>query len=267
MLIDSHCHLDFPDFAAERDAVVQRAKDAGLARMITICTKIEQFPVIAQVAETYPDVYCSLGTHPMHAHEEKIVPPEEIIALAEHAKCVGIGEAGLDYHYDSAPRDLAIEVFRNHIAAARETGLPLIIHSRDADADMAAILTEEMGKGAFKALLHCFTSSRQLAETALSLGLYISFSGIVTFKKSDELREIAKLVPLDRLLVETDAPYLAPQPYRGKRNEPAYVVETAKVLAQVKRVDDGEFAKVTTTNVLKLFDKMPPIQIVQRPAA
>jgi TatD DNase family protein len=267
MLIDSHCHLDFEDFAAERDAVVRRAHDAGLARMITICTKIEQFPAIARVAETYPDVYCSLGTHPMHAHEEKIATPQEIVSLAQHPKCVGIGEAGLDYHYEGAPREIAMEVFRNHIAAARETGLPLIIHSRDADADMAAILTDEMGKGAFKALLHCFTSSRQLAETALSLGLYISFSGIVTFKKSDELREIAATVPLDRLLVETDAPYLAPQPYRGKRNEPAYVVETAKVLAPLKGVTVNELGDATTANVLKLFSKMPPLEIVQRPAA
>jgi TatD DNase family protein len=267
MLIDSHCHLDFEDFATERDLVVQRARDAGLARMITICTRIDKFDLISAIAETYEDVYCSLGTHPMHAHEERVVSSAEMMALANHPKCVGIGESGLDYHYDGAPRELAQKVFRNHIAAARETGLPLIIHSRDADADMAAILIEEMGKGAFKGLLHCFTSSKQLAETALSLGLFISFSGILTFKKSDELREIAKLVPLDRLLVETDAPYLAPQPFRGKRNEPAFVVETAKVLAKVKMVTEAEIKAVTTANVLTLFAKMPPPKKLHEAAA
>ncbi len=222
MLIDSHCHLDFPDFAAECDNVVARARDAGVKRMITISTLVSKFAEIRALAETYDDVYCTVGTHPMNASAEQ-VSVEDLVALAQYEKCVGIGEAGLDYHYDDTPRDLAAQVFRTHIAAARQTELPLVIHARDADTDMAAILEDEMGKGLFKAILHCFTSTRKLAETGLALGLYVSFSGIVTFKNSDELRAIARDVPDDRLLVETDAPFLAPVPYRGKRNEPAYV--------------------------------------------
>ncbi|HYP58681.1 MAG TPA: TatD family hydrolase [Beijerinckia sp.] len=258
MLIDSHCHLDFEDFASERDAVVARARAAGLSRMITISTRVDKFALIRAIAETYREVFCTVGTHPLHAHEEPEASVEELVQLASHPKCVGIGEAGLDYHYDSAPRDLGQRVFRTHIAAARETGLPLVIHARDADADMAEILREEMGKGAFKALLHCFTSSPMLAATGLELGLYISFSGVLTFKKSEDLRAIARTVPLDRLLVETDAPFLAPIPYRGKRNEPAYVTETAKVLAQLKNVSESEIAAATSANVFRLFSKMPP---------
>jgi len=257
MLIDSHCHLDFKDFAPERDAVVARAEAAGLARMITISTRVDAFDRIKDIAETYPSVYCTVGTHPLEAHLDPEASVGEIVALASHPKCVGLGEAGLDYHYDSAPRDVAHRVFRTHIAAARETGLPLVIHTREADDDMSMILEDEMGKGAFKALLHCFTSSAELARHAVGLGLSISFSGVLTFKKSDELRAIAEHVPLDRLLVETDAPFLAPQPYRGKRNEPAYVVETAKVLASVKGVSTAEIATITTANALRLFSKMP----------
>ncbi len=257
MLIDSHCHLDFPDFAPERDAVVARAQAAGLARMITISTRVDAFATISGIAEAYEPVYCTLGTHPLEAHRDPEVSVERLVAMAKHPKCVGLGEAGLDYHYDLAPRDVAHRVFRTHIAAARATGLPLVIHSRDADDDMAAILTDEMGKGAFKALLHCFTSSAKLAETGVELGLSVSFSGVLTFKKSDELRAIAQKVPLDRLLVETDAPFLAPQPYRGKRNEPAFVVETAKVLAEVKGISHAELATITTANALRLFSKMP----------
>jgi len=257
MLIDSHCHLDFPDFAPERDAVVARAEAAGLARMITISTRVDAFATISSIAEAYDSVYCTVGTHPLEAHRDPEVSAAQLAAIAKHPKCVGLGEAGLDYHYDQAPRELAHRVFRTHIAAARETGLPLVIHSRDADEDMAAILTDEMGKGAFKALLHCFTSSAKLAQIGVELGLYISFSGVLTFKKSDELRTIAQGVPLDRLLVETDAPFLAPQPYRGKRNEPSFVVETAKVLASVKGVSEAELAAVTTANALRLFSKMP----------
>jgi len=264
MLIDSHCHLDFPDFASECDAIVARARAAGLKRMITISTQLDRFDQIRGIAETYEDVYCSVGTHPMHAHEGEETTLARLIDLSAHPKCVGIGETGLDYHYDDAPRDIAVRVFRTHITAARETGLPLIIHSREADADMAAILTEEMKKGAFKALLHCFTSSLELAETAVDLGLSISFSGVLTFKKSEELRAIAHRLPLDRLLVETDAPYLAPVPYRGKRNEPAYVAETAKVLAEVKGVSAEELGAVTTANALRLFDKMPPLDDIAR---
>lgn len=257
MLIDTHCHLDFDDFAAERDAVVARARAAGLGRMITISTRVAAFPTIAGLAEAYPDVFCTVGTHPHQAHEETEVTLEQLAALARHPKCVGIGEAGLDYHYDRTPRDVAARVFRTHIAAARATGLPLVIHARDADADVAAILEDEMGKGAFKAVLHCFTSSRALAETGVALGLSVSFSGVLTFKKSEELRAIARDLPLDRLLVETDAPFLAPVPHRGKRNEPAFVAETAKVLASVRGLSEEELAQATSANALRLFSKMP----------
>jgi TatD DNase family protein len=257
MLIDSHCHLDFEDFEAERDAIVARARAAGVARMITISTRMERFSTIVALAEAYDDVFCTVGVHPEHADEGAQATVAGLVELARHPKCVGIGETGLDYHYDRVPRAIAEEVFRIHIAAARQTGLPLVIHARDADADMAAILRDEMGKGPFKALLHCFTSSRMLAEAALSLGLSISFSGILTFKKSDELRDIARAVPMDRLLVETDAPFLAPVPHRGKRNEPAFVAETARVLAEVKGISPEKLAAETSANALRLFDKMP----------
>jgi TatD DNase family protein len=258
VLIDSHCHLDFPDFAAERDAVVERARAAGIRRMITISTRTDAFDSISRLTETYEDVFCTVGTHPHHAHEETEVSLDRLVALARHPKCVGIGEAGLDYHYDKTPRDIGARVFRTHIVAARKTGLPIVIHARDADEDIAAILQDEMGKGAFKGLLHCFTASALLAETALSLGLYISFSGVLTFKNSQNLREIARAVPMDRVLVETDAPFLAPVPNRGKRNEPAFVVATAKTLAEVKGVSSQTIAIETSANTLRLFSKMPP---------
>ncbi|MGO9132863.1 MAG: TatD family hydrolase [Methylovirgula sp.] len=257
MLIDTHCHLDFPEFAPERDEVVARARSAGLKRMITISVQVAKFPAISAIAEAYDDVYCTVGTHPHEAHVEPEASVDKLLSLAAHPKCVGLGEAGLDYHYDRAPRDIAARVFRTHIEAARESGLPLVIHARDADQDVAAILEDEMAKGEFKALLHCFTSSRELAERALAVGLSISFSGVLTFKKSDELREIARDVPLDRLLVETDAPFLAPVPFRGKRNEPAFVAETAKVLAEVKGLSEAELGAVTTANALRMFSKMP----------
>ncbi len=260
MIIDSHCHLDFPDFAPERDAIVERARTAGLARMITISTRIDKFDQVRAVAEAYPDVFFTVGTHPHEAHLDPEVPAQRIAELARHPKCVGIGEAGLDYHYDRAPRDVAARVFRTHISAARLSGLPLVIHTRDADADTAAILTEEMGQGTFKALLHCFTAGPELARTALDLGLSISFSGVLTFKKSDDLRAIAAGVPLDRLLVETDAPFLAPAPHRGKRNEPAFAVHTAKALADVKGISYEALAAATTGNVLALFEKMPALR-------
>lgn len=260
MLIDSHCHLDFPDFAAERDAVVARAATAGVGRMITICTQVAKFPQVLAVAEAYENVWCTVGTHPHSAHvDAPEATVERLAALARHPKVVGIGEGGLDYHYDKAPRAIAERVFRTQIAAARATGLPLVIHSRDADADMERILRDEMGKGAFKALLHCFTASRRLAEAGLELGLSISFSGVVTFKGSQELRDIARDVPLERILVETDAPYLAPVPMRGKRNEPAFTAHTARVVAEAKGVSESEFAAATTRNVLALFSKMPPL--------
>ncbi|MGH6800017.1 MAG: TatD family hydrolase [Methylocella sp.] len=256
MLIDSHCHLDFDDFAAERDAVVGRARAAGLKRMITISTRVREFATIRGLVEAYDDVYCTIGTHPHNAHDEEVTAAE-LVDLARHPKCVGIGEAGLDYHYDKIPRDIAARVFRTHIAAARQSGLPLVVHARDADADIAAILGDEMGKGAYAGVLHCFTASAMLAEAGLSLGLYISFSGVLTFKNSRPLREIARAVPMDRMLVETDAPYLAPVPYRGKRNEPAFVAATAQVLADVKGVSPQTIAAATSANALRLFSKMP----------
>ena len=261
MLIDSHCHLDFPDFASELDAVVSRAKMAGVDRMITISTRVDKFASIRAIAEKYDNVFCTVGTHPHQAHEEREATVEELLSLASHPKCVGIGEAGLDYHYDRAPRDTAARVFRTQIAAARASGLPLVIHSRDADDDMAMILRREMGQGAFKAVLHCFTSSRALAETGLELGLHVSFSGVVTFKNSQELRDIARDVPMDRLLVETDAPFLAPIPHRGRRNEPAFVRDTAKVLAQAKGVSLEVLAAATSANVLRLFHKIQPAEV------
>ena len=259
MLIDTHCHLDFPDFAPERDEVVARAKAAGVARMITISTFVSRYERYREIAEAYDNVWFTIGTHPHQAHEEPEASVEDLVRLSAHPRCIGIGEAGLDYHYDKAPRDTAARVFRTHIAAARETGLPLVIHARDADEDVATILREEMGKGPFKALLHCFTASRMLAEAGLELGLYVSFSGVVTFKNSEELRAIAKDVPLDRMLVETDAPFLAPVPYRGKRNEPAYVASTAAVLAGVKGISPDDMARATTQNAARLFSKMPPL--------
>ncbi|TIM63754.1 MAG: TatD family deoxyribonuclease, partial [Mesorhizobium sp.] len=217
MLVDSHCHLDFPDFAEEREAIVARALAAGIGRMVTISTRVKRFQQILEIAEAFSEVYCSVGTHPHNAAEELDVTAEELVRLSDHPKVVAIGEAGLDYFYDRAPREAEAQGFRTHIAAARRTGLPLVIHSRDADGDMAAILEEETGKGAFPFILHCFSSGRRLAEVAVALGGYVSFSGILTFKNSTELRAIAADVPRERLLVETDAPYLAPIPHRGKR--------------------------------------------------
>jgi TatD DNase family protein len=257
VLIDSHCHLDFEDFATERDAIVERARAAGLARIITISTRTESFTSLSRLADKYSDVFCTVGTHPHNAHEEASVSAEQLTALALHPKCIGIGEAGLDYHYDRTPRDIAAKVFRTHIAAARNSGLPIVVHARDADADIAAILRSEMENGAFTGLLHCFTSSPMLADVALSLGLCISFSGVLTFKNSQGLREIASRVPMDRLLVETDAPFLAPVPFRGKRNEPAFVVATARKLAEVKGVSLEIIAAETSANALRLFTKMP----------
>jgi TatD DNase family protein len=259
-LIDSHCHLDFPDFADEIEAVVARASAAGVARLITISTRIAHGARLVALAERFPQVYFTIGTDPHQAAEEPEVDVAAVEAFAAHPKCVGIGEAGLDYHYNYAPPDIAAKVFRAQIALARALDLPLVIHAREADDDIAAILTEEMGKGAFKAVLHCFTSSRALAETGLALGLYVSFSGVLTFKNSQDLRDIARDAPIDRLLVETDAPFLAPVPHRGKRNEPSFVAETARVLAEVKGVDIETLAAATSANVLRLFSKMPPLE-------
>jgi len=258
-VIDSHCHLDFPDFAAEIDAVVARAKAAGVERLITIGTRVKRAAALQALAERFDDVYFTVGTHPHQAAEEAEVDAEAIRAFARHPKCVGLGEAGLDYHYNHAPADVAANVFRAQIALARELALPLVIHAREADDHVARMLREEMREGAFSAVLHCFTSSRALAEAGLELGLYVSFSGVLTFKNSGDLRAIAKDIPLERLLVETDAPYLAPMPHRGKRNEPAFVVETARALAKVKQIDEAALAAATRANTLRLFSKMPPL--------
>jgi len=237
MLIDSHCHLDFPDFASELDAVMARARAAGIERMVTISTRVRRQPEVLAIADRFAEVYCSLGTHPHYAHDELDVTPAELVRRARAAKVVAIGEAGLDYHYDNSPREAQEHGFRTHIAAARESALPLVIHSREADDDTARILEEEMGQGAFAAVLHCFTGGRELARQAL--------------------RAIAAELPADRILVETDAPYLAPGKYRGRRNEPAYVVETAKVLAEVRGVSLDAIAEQTTANFYRLFAKVP----------
>lgn len=257
MLVDSHCHLDFPDFEGELPALLQRASDAGVGLMVTISTRVRQFDRIKALAESDPRIFCSVGTHPHNAGEETDVTTADLVRLSAYERCVAIGEAGLDYFYDKAPREAQATGLRRHIAAARETGLPLVIHARDADDDMIAILQDEAGKGMFPALLHCFSSGRRLMEVGVDLGLYVSFSGILTFKRSEEIRAIAADVPLNRLLVETDAPYLAPQPWRGKRNEPAYVAHTAKVLAEVKGIGEAEMAAATTANFLRLFSKVP----------
>ncbi len=257
MLVDSHCHLDFPDFAEELPEVVGRAQDAGVKAMVTICTRIRKFEQVLAVATSNNVVFCSVGTHPHNAHEELDISTAEIVALSDHPKVVAIGEAGLDYFYQKDHASAQAEGLRNHIAASRETGLPLVIHSRDADEDMAAILTEETGKGAFPFVLHCFSSGRDLAMKGIELGGYVSFSGILTFKNSNELRAIAGDLPLDRILVETDAPYLAPTPHRGKRNEPSYVVETAAKLAETLGLDVESVWKQTTDNFFDLFQKVP----------
>lgn len=256
MLVDHHCHLDFKDFSPEREAVVARAKAAGVGLMVTISTRIAKVDIYRDIAETHPEVFFSVGTHPHYADQELDVPLERIVDLSRHPRCVAIGEAGLDYYYkDKAPYAAQREGFLKHIAAARETGLPLVIHARDADDDMGDILEAEMAKGAFKAVLHCFTGGERLARRAIDLGLYLSMSGVITFKASDALRAIAKAAPVDRLLVETDSPYLAPLPHRGKRNEPAYVVHTAAALAQLRGLPPTEIARITTENFFRLYHK------------
>ena len=259
MLVDSHCHLDFPDFSTELDAVIGRARAAGVGRIVTISTRVKRHAQVLAIAEKFPEVFCSVGTHPHYADEEADVDAQKLVGLAKHPKIVAIGEAGLDYFRNNSPREAQAASFRQHIAAARETGLPLVIHSRDCDADMMQTLREESGKGAFPAVLHCFTGGRDLAFAAIDLGHYVSFTGILTFKNSDTLREIAAALPADRIMVETDAPYLAPLPYRGKRNEPAYVVETAKVLADARGVAADEIARQTTENFFRLFSKVPRV--------
>jgi TatD DNase family protein len=261
MLVDSHCHLDFPDFASDLDAIVARAAKAGIGRMVTISTRVRRLGELIAIAEKYDNVYCSVGTHPHHADEEDGISAEELGQLTRHPKVVALGEAGLDYFYDNGSPEAQARGFRAHIAAARATGLPLVIHTREADEDCEHILEEEIAKGPFLAVLHCYTGGRELAMKAIALGLSISFTGILTFKKSVVLRALAAELPADRIMVETDAPYLAPGKFRGKRNEPAYVVEVAKVLAEARGVSLEKISRQTTENFFRLFSKVP------RPAA
>jgi TatD DNase family protein len=258
MLVDSHCHLDFPDFKDELDAVIDRAADAGVGTLLTICTHLTRFDRVLAVAERFDNVFCTVGVHPHEAAREPRVAAEHLVRIAEHPKVVGFGETGLDYYYEHSPRDEQQQSFRIHIEAARNAGLPLVVHTRNADADTARILGEELEKGPLSGVLHCFSSTRKLADNAIGMGLYISFSGVVTFKKTEELRATAAALPLDRILVETDAPYLAPVPKRGKRNEPSYVAYTANEVARVRAMDAGALAEATTDNFFRLFEKARP---------
>ena len=255
MLIDSHCHLDFDELAHDMDGVLTRMKASGVSHCVTISTRVERFAEIRAITEKYDNVWCSVGTHPHNAHEELHITADQLARLSEHPKCIAIGEAGLDYFYDNSPRKAQKSGFVNHIAAARKTGLPLVIHARDADADMADILQEESRKGEFPFVLHCFSSGEELARTGLELGGYLSFSGIITFKNARQVLEIAKKAPLERILVETDAPYLAPVPHRGKVNEPAHVIHTARHLAEARNISQEELAATTSTNFFRLFSK------------
>ena len=260
MLVDSHCHLDFPDYAGDIEGVVMRARAAGVGVCLSIGTELSRFAGVRAVAEKFPDVWCSVGVHPHEAQKELLSDAAPLLVETDHPKVVAIGETGLDYYYEHSPKPEQIANFRAHITAARQSALPLIVHTRDADDDTISVLEDEMGKGAFSGLIHCFTGTQRLADAALALGFYISVSGIATFKNSQALRDVIKTVPLDRLLVETDAPFLAPVPHRGKTNEPAFVVHTAKMLAELKGIGEAELAAATTENFFRLFRK------VQRPA-
>ena len=255
MLIDSHCHLDFPDFDDDRDDLMARARENGVELMVTISTQFSRATEIITLAEQYHDVVCSIGTHPHEAGREAHAQPHEIAALAQHPKVVGIGETGLDYYYEKSPIPDQQRNFRAHIGAARLTQLPLIVHARDADIDTADILEEEAQKGAFPGLIHCFTAGPELAKRALDIGFYISISGIATFKNAGALRDTIRSIPLDRLLVETDAPFLAPTPHRGKRNEPSFVAHTASYLSDLFNLPVEQFSQITTENFYRLFTK------------
>jgi TatD DNase family protein len=255
MLIDSHCHLDFPDLQDRLAEVLANAAGAGIGRMVSISTYVARFDTYRELSEAHGSVFFTIGTHPHNAAQEPDVPASRLAALSVHPRCIAIGEAGLDYHYDKSPRDVQRRVFRTHIEASRLAGLPLVIHAREADEDMIRILSEEVARGPFDAVLHCFSSGERLSQVGVELGFYVSFSGILTFKNSDEIRRIAAAVPRDRLLVETDAPYLAPVPYRGRTNEPAYVAHTARTLAEVVGVTEAEIADTTTANFYRLFPK------------
>jgi len=261
ILIDSHCHLDFPEFAADRAAVIARAQAAGVKLMVTISTKLTEIKSIIEIAEAHENIVCSVGIHPHEAGRQPATNASQLAELATHPKVVAIGETGLDYFYENSPRDAQKRNFQCHIEAARETGLPLIVHARDADTDIADMLEAEMAKGAYSGLIHCFTAGAELAQRALDMGFYISISGIATFKNAADLRAVIKTIPLDRLLVETDAPFLAPVPYRGKRNEPSFVVHTAAQLAEIKDISLNELAQVTSRNFLRLFSKAPRLDL------
>jgi|TARA_B110000971_G_scaffold65603_1_gene67212 TatD DNase family protein len=255
IIVDSHCHLDFPDFEGEISELITNAANAGVMRMVTICTRLKNEPSVRAIAETYSSVYYAAGTHPMSASEEPLATVDQLIKIAEHPKMVGIGETGLDYHYTAESASIQKKSLRIHITAARETGLPLIIHSRAADDDMIEILQDEYKKGPYECVMHCFSSSLELAKVTLGLGFYLSMSGIVTFKKSQDLRDIFAIAPIEKILVETDSPYLSPDPYRGKRNEPAYTAHTAQVGAKIFGLEYKDFAAQTTKNFNQLFSK------------
>jgi TatD DNase family protein len=255
MLVDSHCHLDFPDFIDDMDGVIARADEAGVKHMLSICTHVTKFEQVLAIARRYENIFCTVGIHPHNAEDEPEVTPEDLIRLASHNKVIGFGETGLDFHYNKSPSDIQKRQFKSHIEASRKTGLPLIVHTRNADDDMARILKQESSIGMFSGLLHCFSSSRELAETAINLGFYLSISGIITFKKADDLREIVRETPLNRLLIETDAPYLAPVPMRGRVNEPAFTRYTAEKVAEIKGLSVEEVAYATTENFFTLFSE------------
>ncbi len=256
-IVDSHCHLDFDILQDDLSGVISRAANAGVHMMVTISTQVEKFPSILKIAEENDAVYCSVGTHPNYAYAEPDIPASRLVELASHAKVIAIGEAGLDFHYDKSTPCCQEKVFRAHIDAARQTDLPLVIHSRNAEDETLRVLRDEMGKGTFKPLLHCFSSKQYLAKEALELGAYVSFSGILTFNSAKEIKQTAAMVPMDRLLVETDAPYLAPAPHRGKPNQPAFTADTLGCLAEIKGVSKEEMSAITSDNFFRLFDKAP----------
>jgi len=259
ILVDSHCHLNFPDFKGDIEEVIKNARAEGVAVMQTICTEVEEFDEVCAIAESHDGIYCSVGVHPNESGEKKPAELQYLLDKAAHPKVIGIGETGLDYHYERSDRKIQQESFRIHIDAARQSGLPLIVHTRDADEDTVAILEEEMKKGTLKGLIHCFTSSHMLAERAIALGLYISLSGIITFRNAEAIRDTVKVLPMDRLLIETDAPFLAPLPHRGKRNEPAFVRHTNRKLAEIKGITEEECARLTTANFFRLFNEVKPV--------
>lgn len=258
-LVDSHCHLNFPDFREDIEEVIKKARADGIGVMQTICTEVEEFDEVHAIAEKHDGIYCSVGVHPNESEEKKPADLQYLLSKTKLSKVIGIGETGLDYHYKLSDRKVQQQSFRIHIDAARQSGMPLIVHTRDADEDTVTILEEEMKRGPFKGLIHCFTSSQMLAEKCINLGMYISLSGIISFKNAQSIRDTVQTLPLDRLLIETDAPFLAPLPHRGKRNEPAFVKHTNQKLAEIKGVSEEECAHITSANFFKLFDKAKPL--------